>query len=84
MNELKFLVGERKRGGGGQFSDGWIIGELNWWIVFVVWFSDERRLAVFPVGTIVRDPHHRKSSSRRKQGLNLRRTWVQAWLNEVV
>ena len=30
-----------------------------WWIVFVVWLTDERRLALFPAGTIVRDPHYR-------------------------
>ena len=34
---------------------------------FVVWLTDERRLALFPAGTIVRDPHHR-------QGLILSRT----------
>ena len=28
-----------------------------WWIVFVVWLTDERRLALFPAGTIVRDSH---------------------------
>ena len=32
-----------------------------WWIVFAVWLTDERRLALFPAGTIVRDPHHRES-----------------------
>ena len=26
--------------------------------VIVVWLTDERRLALFPAGTIVRDPHH--------------------------
>ena len=31
-------------------------------------------LALFPAGTIVRDPHHRESQTRREQGLNLRRT----------
>ena len=31
-------------------------------------------LALFPSGTTVRDPHHRESPTRRKQGLNLRRT----------
>ena len=41
---------------------------------FVVWLTDERRLAFFPAGTIVRDPHHRESPTRREQGLNLRRT----------
>ena len=35
-----------------------------WWIVFVVWLTDERRLALFPAGTIVRDPHHLESPSR--------------------
>ena len=28
---------------------------------FVVWLTDERRLALFPVRNIVRDSHHRKS-----------------------
>ena len=49
-----------------------------WWIVLVVWLTDERRLALFPAGTVVRDSHHRESPTRREQGLNLRRTWVQA------
>ena len=55
-----------------------------WWIVFVVWLTDERRLALFPARTIVRDPHHHESPTRRELGLNLHRTWVQAWLNKVV
>ena len=37
----------------------------HWWIVFVVWLTDERRLALFPAGTIVRDLHHRESPTRR-------------------
>ena len=45
-------------------------------IVFVLWLTDERRLALFPAGTTVRDPHHRESPTRREQDLNLRRTWV--------
>ena len=45
--------------------------ELNWWIVFVVWLTDERRLALFPAGIIVRDPHHHESPTRREQDLNL-------------
>ena len=49
----------------------------RWWILFVIWLTDERRLALFPAGIIVRDPHHRISPTRHKQGLNLRRTWVQ-------
>ena len=51
---------------------------------FVVWLTDERRLALFPAGTIVRDPHHRESPTRREQDMNLRRTWVKALLNEAM
>ena len=47
-------------------------------IVFVIWLTDERRLALFPAGTIVRDSHHRESPTRCRQGLSLRRTRVQA------
>ena len=50
----------------------------------MVWLTDERRVALFPVGTIVREPHHCESPTRREQDLNLRRTWFQALLNEVV
>ena len=49
----------------------------------MVWLTDERRLALFPAGTTVRYPHRRESPTRREQDLNLRRTWVQALLNEV-
>ena len=44
----------------------------------------QKAFSLFPAGTIVGDPHHRKSPTRRKQDLNLHRTWVQALLNEVV
>ena len=54
------------------------------WIVSVVWLTDERRLALFPAKTFVRDPHHRESPTCREQDLNLRRTWVQVLQNEVV
>ena len=54
-----------------------------WWTVFVVWMTNQRRLALFPAGIIVRDPHHRESPTRSEQGLSLSRTWVQAYLNEV-
>ena len=53
-------------------------------LFFVEWLTDERRFALFLAGTIVRDPHHREFPTRRKQGLILRRTWVQTQLNEVV
>ena len=50
---------------------------LYWWwwwrTVFVVWLTNERRLALFPVGTIVD-----YLTSSREQDLNLRRTRVQA------
>ena len=39
---------------------------------FVVWLTDERRLALFPAGTIVRDPDYRESPTRRGLDLNLR------------
>ena len=51
---------------------------------FVVWLTDKRCLVLFPAGTIARDSHHRESPARRMQDLNLRRTWVQALLDEVV
>ena len=35
----------------------------------VVWLTNERHLVLFPAGTIVRDPHHRKSPTRHKQDL---------------
>ena len=50
----------------------------EWWIVFAEWLTDERRFALFPEGTLFRDPHHRKSPTRHEQGLNLRKTWIQA------
>ena len=40
---------------------------LWWWIALVVWLTDEKRLALFPTGTIVRDPHHLESPARGKQ-----------------
>ena len=50
--------------------------------IFVVWLTDERYLALFPAGTIVRDPHHRESPTRHAQGLNLRRTNLSSGLVE--
>ena len=67
-----------------QEAYGTSIQTGRWWIVFVVWLTDERRLALFPAGTIVRDPRHRKSLTRREQDLDLHRTWVQTLLNEVL
>ena len=42
---------------------------------FVAWLTDKRRLDLFLVELIFRDPHHRQSTTRREQGLNLRGTW---------
>ena len=33
-------------------------------LFFVVWLTDERRLALFPTETIVRDFHHRHDTLR--------------------
>ena len=41
---------------------------------FMLRLTDERRLVLFPAGTIVRDPNHRQSLTRREQDLNLHRT----------
>ena len=38
-----------------------------WWIVFVVWLTDKRRFALFPPGTIVRDPNNRRYPTCRVQ-----------------
>ena len=50
---------------------------------FLVWLTDEILFALFPSGTIVRDPRHRESPTRRGKDLNLHRTKVQDLLNEV-
>ena len=53
----------------------------EWWIAFVVWLTYEKRLVLFPAGTIARDPHRRESPTRRKQDLScaepeLRISWI--------
>ena len=50
----------------------------------MIWLIHEKRLAIFPAGTIVREPPYRESPTGREKGLNLCRTWVQAWLNDAV
>ena len=40
---------------------------------FLVWLTDEKCLALFLAGTIVRDPHNAKYPTHRVQDLNLRR-----------
>ena len=43
----------------------------------MVWLIGERRLVLFPAGTIVRDPHHLESLTRGEQDFNLRITSYQ-------
>ena len=50
------------------------ISLMNDEFFFVVWLTNERRLALFPARTMVRDPHHCESPTRCEQDLNLRRT----------
>ena len=42
--------------------------------LFLVWLTSERRLDLYPDGTIVRDSLHLQSLTRHEQDLNLRRT----------
>ena len=49
---------------------------------FVVWFTDERYLALLPVGTTARDPHYRESPTRRER-IYLSESFVE-WSCEVV
>ena len=50
-----------------------------------LWYGwPTKGVPLFPARTIVRDPHHHESPTHRKQDLNLRRTWVQTLMNEVV
>ena len=53
-------------------------------IIYLLFLTDKRRLVLFPVRTIVRDPHHRKSPERCEQDLNMRKTLVQTLLDKVV
>ena len=46
--------------------------------------TGEKHLALFPAGTIARDPHNWEPPTRRDQDLNLYGTLVQASLIEVV
>ena len=60
---------------------GWCKENCSWrWIVFVVRSTDERVVALFPAGNIIRDPHHHKSPTCCEQDWKLRRSWVQTYL----
>ena len=37
-----------------------------------MWLADDRRFALFPTGTIARDPHNLESPTRCKQDRNLK------------
>ena len=39
---------------------------IEWQSFFFCKMTDERRLALLPTGTIVRDTHHRESPTRHK------------------
>ena len=66
-------------GGWGHFLGKFIMSDLSLMdlenladlIVFVVWLTDKKHLALFPAGTIVRDPHHPESPTCREQDLHL-------------
>ena len=51
----------------------------RWWIVFVIWFTDERRLALLPAKIIVKDPHYRESLTCLEQDLNLHSSGFIKW-----
>ena len=40
---------------------------ISWWVVFMKWLTDERRIALFPAETIVIDFHHCKTLTGCKQ-----------------
>ena len=49
-----------------------------------LWHVDgQKRLSLFPAGTVVRNPHHYESRIHHKQDMNMSRTWVQTLMNEV-
>ena len=58
------------------FSILWWRWMMNWWwwIVFVVYLTNERGLALFLIGAIVKDHHHYEFLTYCKQDLNLWRT----------
>ena len=43
----------------------------------MAWLTEERRLALFPAGTIAGDPHNCKSTTCHEQYLNLRKPFVE-------
>ena len=56
LNDSKSYIETNRASDKNGFVNRWW-----WWIVLVVWLTDERCLALFPDGNIVRDPHHRSS-----------------------
>ena len=52
-----------------RFIRKWISKWWWWWIAVVVWLTDKRCLALFPAGTIIRDPHHHESPNMLRAGL---------------
>ena len=66
-----YLVSKQKRRDLVKMIYGWLIMMIN---CFVVWLIDERHLALFLAGTIVRDPHYNEFPTRREHDLNMCRT----------
>ena len=56
------------------FVFGSVWGVASFDELFLVWLTNERHLAIFPAGTIVRYPHHCKSLTHCEKNLNLHRT----------
>ena len=62
-----------------EFSnEGYVIIMTMMMMMMKCFYGMVGRLAVFPAGTIVRDPHHRESPTCRGQDLH----WRRALLNE--
>ena len=53
-------------------------------IIFVVCLTDERRLALCPAGSIVRDPHHHESPTSREQGFEPAQDLSSGLVDEIV
>ena len=65
-----------------EFSNEGYVMIMTMMMMMKCFYGMVGRLAVFPVGTIVRDPHHRESPTCRGQDLDRRKALVQASLNE--
>ena len=67
-NQLVFAPSVSSGGEDQGFDE--LYGMLMMMNYFLVWLTNERRLALFPGCTIVRDPHHLESLTSCKQDWN--------------